>query len=62
MGTGSALIRQGNELADGLGIPSYLEASLYGYPAYRRLGYQDLVVKDFEITKTWGVVKLENWD
>ncbi|KAK0730199.1 hypothetical protein B0H67DRAFT_475633 [Lasiosphaeris hirsuta] len=62
LGAGSALLRWGTELADRLGLPSYLEASPYGYPAYKRHSYQDLVVIDFEITKTWGLAKLESWN
>ncbi|KAK3694511.1 N-acetyltransferase-like protein [Podospora appendiculata] len=57
LGAASALMRWGTELADELGLPSYLESSPYGYPVYKKFGYQDIDVLDLKITELWGVVK-----
>ncbi len=63
MGAGSALVRWGTELADSLGLVSYLESSPYGYSVYKRAGYEDIAVLDFKATETWGFVNTEkrNW-
>ncbi|KAK5651509.1 hypothetical protein OQA88_11963 [Cercophora sp. LCS_1] len=63
LGAGSALVRWGNELADSLGLASYLEASPYGYSVYKRLGFEDVDVLDFDMAGRWGAVKAEgrNW-
>ncbi|KAK0630233.1 hypothetical protein B0T17DRAFT_216403 [Bombardia bombarda] len=62
-GAGSALLRWGTELADSLGLPSYLEASPYGYSLYKKFGYQEIDVLDLNITERWGAVKTDdrNW-
>jgi len=57
LGAGSALLRWGTDLADSLGLASWLESSPYGYPLYKRHGYKDISVIDFEITKRWGPTK-----
>jgi hypothetical protein len=49
-------------LADSLGLVSWLEASPYGYPLYKRHGYEDVAVIDFRITETWGAKKGEGRD
>lgn len=57
------MVRWGNDLADSLGLESYLEASPYGYSVYKRLGFEDVAVMDFDMTGKWGAVKEEgrNW-
>ncbi|KAK0754313.1 N-acetyltransferase-like protein [Schizothecium vesticola] len=62
LGAGSALLRQGCELADSLGLPSWLAASPEGYPVYRKFGYQNVAVMDFDVTGTWGITKTEAWN
>lgn len=57
------MVRWGVELADKLGLESWLEASPYGYPLYKLYGFQDVKVMDFKITERWGATKPEgrNW-
>ncbi|KAK3335942.1 hypothetical protein B0T19DRAFT_436759 [Cercophora scortea] len=57
LGAASALMRWGTELADELGVPSYLESSPYGYPVYKKFGYQDIDVLDLPVTELYGAVK-----
>ncbi|KAL2165985.1 hypothetical protein VTG60DRAFT_3475 [Thermothelomyces hinnuleus] len=56
-GAGSALMEWGVNLADRLGLPSRLEASPVGYGLYKKFGYEDMAVLDFQVTKTWGRAK-----
>jgi predicted N-acetyltransferase YhbS len=62
LGAGSGLLRQGCEFADSLGLPSWLLASPEGYPVYRKFGYQNVAVMDFDVTGTWGITKTEAWN
>ncbi|KAK4451414.1 puromycin N-acetyltransferase [Podospora aff. communis PSN243] len=62
LGAGSALLRWGTDLADSLGLISWLEASPYGYHLYKRHGYEDVAVIDFKVTETWGAKKAEGWN
>ena len=55
-------MRWGTELADSLGLVSWLESSAYGYPVYKRAGYEDVLPLDFKITETWGATKAEGRD
>lgn len=56
-------MRWGTDLADKLGLVSWLEASPYGYLVYRLFGFEDVKVMDFKVTERWGVVNDEsrNW-
>ncbi|KAK1829926.1 puromycin N-acetyltransferase [Podospora conica] len=62
LGAGSALLRRGCEFADSLGLPSWLVASPEGYPVYKKFGYQDVAVMDFDVTGDWGITKTEAWN
>jgi hypothetical protein len=62
LGAGSALVRWGIDLADSLGLVSWLEASPYGYPLYKRYGYKDIAVIDFTAPETWGGTPPEDRD
>lgn len=62
LGVGSALLRQGCELADSLGLPSMLIASPEGYPVYRKFGYQNVLAIDFDVTGDWGITKKDAWN
>ncbi|KAK3393250.1 N-acetyltransferase-like protein [Podospora didyma] len=59
IGAGTALLSWGAQLADKLGLPTFLEASPVGYGVYRKFGYEDIGVVDFAITERWGVVRSE---
>ena len=48
-------MRWGNELADNLGLPSYLESSPYGYRLYKRYGFEEIAYLDYEVNKRWYV-------
>ncbi|KAK0734723.1 hypothetical protein B0T26DRAFT_670977 [Lasiosphaeria miniovina] len=63
VGAGSALLEYGVKLADGLGLPTFLEASPKGYPLYCKFGYEDIDFVDFHIAEKYGAVQLEgeNW-
>ncbi|KAK1757817.1 hypothetical protein QBC47DRAFT_165683 [Echria macrotheca] len=63
LGAGSALVRWGNDLADSLGLVSYIEASPHGYSVYKKQGFEDVLALDFKVTETWGAIKEEgrNW-
>lgn len=56
LGAGSALVRWGLDLADSLGLPTRLESSAVGYGLYKKLGFEDVDVIDFNVTETWGLV------
>ncbi|KAL2137276.1 hypothetical protein VTI74DRAFT_5007 [Chaetomium olivicolor] len=63
LGAGSALVAQGVELADRLGLPCRVEASPAGYGLYRKFGYEDVDVLDLNVTELWGAVNTDgsNW-
>ncbi|KAK4208403.1 hypothetical protein QBC37DRAFT_325810 [Rhypophila decipiens] len=63
LGAGSALVRWGTDLADRLELVSWVGGSSpYGYPLYKRHGYQDIDVVDFKVTERWGVTRPEDRD
>lgn len=51
-GAGTLLMQWGLKHAEKVGLPAYLEASIYGYPLYQKLGFHD-------IDKV--VIKAEEW-
>lgn len=56
------MVQWGADLADSLGLVTWLEASPYGYPLYKRYGYEDIAVLDLKTTEKWGVTKPEDRD
>ncbi|KAJ1562985.1 hypothetical protein HK405_004774 [Cladochytrium tenue] len=61
-GAASAILSWGTKLADGLGLPTFLEATAAGYPLYLRYGYEPVDVLDFNVTERWGLQKGEGHD
>jgi GNAT superfamily N-acetyltransferase len=51
-GAGTLLIQWGLDHAQKVGLPAYLEASVYGYPLYLKLGFHDFAQV---------VIKAEDW-
>ncbi|CAH0054390.1 unnamed protein product [Clonostachys solani] len=52
-GAGQLLVESGAELADSLHLKSFLEASETGEKLYKKLGYTEVEVLEFDIRK-WG--------
>ncbi|KAF2280785.1 acyl-CoA N-acyltransferase [Westerdykella ornata] len=50
-GAGGMLVRWGIEQADKEGLPTYLEASEAGKPLYERLGFEEVEVKLYDLSK-----------
>lgn len=48
---GNALVQYGNRLADEAGLPIFLQASLYGYPIYKRPGFETVKYLDIDFRK-----------
>ncbi|KAJ1555604.1 hypothetical protein HK405_015767 [Cladochytrium tenue] len=61
-GAASAILSWGTKLADGLGLPTFLEATAAGYPLYLRYGYEPVDVLDFNVTEKWGLQRGEAQD
>src|SRR5207248_1577356 len=52
-GAGAALVQWGLDQAENFGLPAYLEASVYGYPLYLKMGFHEINTM---------TVKAEKWD
>lgn len=54
-GAGTALMQWGLLEAKKVGLPAYLEASIYGRPLYHRLGFRDIESEEIVIpAESWG--------
>ena len=47
------LIQWGTDLADGAGIPCYVEASPAGYGLYQKMGFEEVDTLDTDMSR-WG--------
>ena len=52
-GAGTMLVQWGTRIADEAGLPCYLEASEAGYSLYRRHGFEDVEVLEWD-AREWG--------
>lgn len=50
-GMGNALVQYGNKSADEVGLPVFLQASPYGYPIYRKHGFETVQYLDVDLRK-----------
>jgi hypothetical protein len=48
---GNALVEHGNRLADNAGLPTFLQASPYGYPIYEKHGFETVQCLDVDLRK-----------
>ncbi|TVY73121.1 hypothetical protein LSUE1_G009528, partial [Lachnellula suecica] len=52
-GMGTALVAYGNRLADEAQLPMFLQASPYGYPVYKKHGFETVQVLDVDL-REWA--------
>ena len=48
------LVQHGTELADGMGLPCYLEGSPQGHRLYQSMGFEDLETLDMDASRFGG--------
>lgn len=54
-GVGTALLHEGLQKSDAMGLPAWLEASERGYPLYKKLGWKEVDAFMIDLS-TWGKV------
>lgn len=52
-GMGNALVQYGNQLADEAGLPIFLQGSPYGYPIYKKHGFETVQYLDVDL-RQWA--------